>query len=199
MKSAHLFSFSFFFCSSDHWHRVHMFTPLKSSEEMMHPQQVVRTSMHIVKMWKYKTCNFNVRFKITMTIKKLTKWKLIVTELLLDVTASSPKLCSCCNCSPCNQCLCFGAIMDSIPSFGPRIRLSTVLKFSFMPCPHPVLFTATPSSRYSQQASSTTPSRPELCHISCTKSIDHITPLLIQLNWLPVQQRMHYKILLLTF
>ncbi|KAF7640974.1 hypothetical protein LDENG_00002140, partial [Lucifuga dentata] len=35
--------------------------------------------------------------------------------------------------------------------------------------------------------------------ITHTKSSDHITPTLIQLHWLPVQQRINYKILLLTF
>ena len=35
--------------------------------------------------------------------------------------------------------------------------------------------------------------------ITRTKSSDHITPVLTQLHWLPVQQRIHYKLLLLTF
>ncbi|XP_060949590.1 serine/threonine-protein phosphatase 6 regulatory subunit 3-like [Limanda limanda] len=34
--------------------------------------------------------------------------------------------------------------------------------------------------------------------ITCTKSSDHITPVLIQLHWLPVQHRINYKNLLLT-
>ncbi|KAM4521909.1 uncharacterized protein PAE49_001834 [Odontesthes bonariensis] len=35
--------------------------------------------------------------------------------------------------------------------------------------------------------------------ITGTKSPDHITPVLIQLHWLPVQYRIHYKNLLLTY
>uniref|UniRef100_A0A671XW58 Reverse transcriptase domain-containing protein n=1 Tax=Sparus aurata TaxID=8175 RepID=A0A671XW58_SPAAU len=35
--------------------------------------------------------------------------------------------------------------------------------------------------------------------ITRTKSSDHITPILIQLHWLPVQYRIHYKNLLLTY
>ncbi|KAF7648013.1 hypothetical protein LDENG_00163050 [Lucifuga dentata] len=35
--------------------------------------------------------------------------------------------------------------------------------------------------------------------ITRTKSSNHITPILIQLHWLPVHQQIHYKILLLTF
>ncbi|KAF7641542.1 hypothetical protein LDENG_00278210 [Lucifuga dentata] len=34
--------------------------------------------------------------------------------------------------------------------------------------------------------------------ITCSKSSDHITHTLIQLHWLPVKQRINYKILLLT-
>lgn len=35
--------------------------------------------------------------------------------------------------------------------------------------------------------------------ITRTKSIEHITPVLIQLHWLPIPQRIQYKLLLLTF
>ena len=35
-----------------------------------------------------------------------------------------------------------------------------------------------------------------LCHI---KTYDHITPILINLHWLPVRYRVNFKILLLTF
>ena len=35
--------------------------------------------------------------------------------------------------------------------------------------------------------------------ISGTKKHDHVTPVLIQLHWLPIAQRIEYKILLLTF
>jgi len=35
--------------------------------------------------------------------------------------------------------------------------------------------------------------------ITCTKSSDHITPVLIQLHWLPVQYRIDFKNLLLTY
>ncbi len=35
--------------------------------------------------------------------------------------------------------------------------------------------------------------------ITRTKSIEHITPILIQLHWLPIPQRIQYKLLLLTF
>lgn len=35
--------------------------------------------------------------------------------------------------------------------------------------------------------------------ITLTRSSEHITPILKSLHWLPVKQRIHYKILLLTF
>ena len=37
------------------------------------------------------------------------------------------------------------------------------------------------------------------CLILCKQKHDHVTPLLIQLHWLPVSQRITFKILLLTF
>ena len=35
--------------------------------------------------------------------------------------------------------------------------------------------------------------------VSCTKKHDHITPVLKMLHWLPIQQRIEFKILLLTY
>ena len=35
--------------------------------------------------------------------------------------------------------------------------------------------------------------------IACVRKFHHITPILIQLHWLPVKQRIEYKILLLTY
>ena len=35
--------------------------------------------------------------------------------------------------------------------------------------------------------------------IACSRKFDHITPLLIELHWLPVEQRIIFKILLFTF
>ena len=35
--------------------------------------------------------------------------------------------------------------------------------------------------------------------ITCKQKFDHVTPLLIELNWLPVRQRIVFKILLYTF
>ena len=35
--------------------------------------------------------------------------------------------------------------------------------------------------------------------ITCKRKFDHVTPLLIELHWLPVRQRIVFKILLYTF
>ena len=35
--------------------------------------------------------------------------------------------------------------------------------------------------------------------ITCTTRMDHVTPILRELHWLPVQERVQYKVLLLTF
>ena len=35
--------------------------------------------------------------------------------------------------------------------------------------------------------------------IICKRKFDHVTPLLIELHWLPVRQRIVFKILLYTF
>ena len=35
--------------------------------------------------------------------------------------------------------------------------------------------------------------------ITCKQKLDHVTPLLIELHWLPVRQRIIFKILLYTF
>ena len=35
--------------------------------------------------------------------------------------------------------------------------------------------------------------------LTCKKKFDHITPILLELHWLPIPLRIHYKILLLTF
>ena len=35
--------------------------------------------------------------------------------------------------------------------------------------------------------------------ITCTRRDEHITPILVQLHWLPIQHRIDYKIISLTF
>ena len=35
--------------------------------------------------------------------------------------------------------------------------------------------------------------------ITCSRKYDHITPILIDLHWLPIAERIKFKILLLTF
>jgi len=35
--------------------------------------------------------------------------------------------------------------------------------------------------------------------VTNTRKYDHITPILLKLHWLPVRQRIHFKILLLTY
>ncbi|KAF7658533.1 hypothetical protein LDENG_00011550 [Lucifuga dentata] len=71
-----------------------------------------------------------------------------------------------------------------------------------MPWLHPTLAIATSSClEFSTNSftdfNSFTTLLPRSC--ICTKSAAHVTPLLIQLHWLPVPYRIDFRILLLTF
>ena len=104
-----------------------------------------------------------------------------------------------------------GVTLDNTLSFAPHIKNITWTAFftsitspdsaHHYPNPNPGSFVChfphrllqCPPNRTPRQTHQQTANHPELSRPDCTKSSDHITPILIQLHWLPVQFHIHFK------